>query len=151
MRKLIALIFLTITCLANADTMIDTADFKLDLIGDWELVQSTDPDQHAYYSKEKDVAITASSMRFKKGLPDLHRFADKLIEVRMVAENDAAKKKRPSDDYSRTCDSAIRPRISSGILRPRQQKPTVQISGRRDRWTYRQHIHRVEGKKSAGT
>lgn len=92
MRKLFALFFLTIACLAHADSMIDTADFKLDLVGEWVPGKSTDPDQHSFYSKQQDVGITASSMRFKKGLSDLRRIADKLVEMRMAAENAEGKR-----------------------------------------------------------
>jgi hypothetical protein len=89
MRKLFPALFLTICGLAHADSMIDTPDFKLNLPGDWVVERTKDASQHSFYSKQQDVGITASSMHFKRGVPDLRRIANKLVETRLAAENAA--------------------------------------------------------------
>ncbi|MEF9416635.1 hypothetical protein ABXT21_19675 [Ralstonia sp. SM1864_UCD524_TZ4] len=91
MQKFFAALFLMICGLAHADSMIDTPDFKLNLPGDWAVERTKDASQHSLYSKQQDVGITASSMHFKRGVPDLRRIADKLVETRLAAENSAGR------------------------------------------------------------
>jgi hypothetical protein len=90
MRKILAMFLAMISFNALADTTISTPAFKLKLGEGWKQEQSSDSEQIAYYSAQRDVGITTSFMLVKAKPADAERMANKLKELRLAGENAAA-------------------------------------------------------------
>jgi hypothetical protein len=75
-----------------ATQTIETPGFRLRLEGEWKLRPIVDPEQRIAYSSAEDVEITTSYLPLPPKAPGTERVANKLKELRLDAENEAARK-----------------------------------------------------------
>jgi hypothetical protein len=90
MRRLLASVLGLVLGAANADELLQTPAFSLELEGDWQPVQSSDGQQRSYYSKSRDVGLTTSYVLHNARPADTERIATKLKQFRLEGEGKAA-------------------------------------------------------------
>jgi hypothetical protein len=89
----LAALALALPCIAShAAATIQFPGWQLALDDDWTLLRQTDPAQQVAMSKGWDTAVTTSILPMIVKLPDMERVARKLQEVRLMSEQDGARR-----------------------------------------------------------
>jgi len=75
---------------AGDEIEIASQAYKISLPKDWIEQKALDPEQRAFFSKEKDTALVISAMSINARTTDTERVGRKMLEFRLQAENRAA-------------------------------------------------------------